>query len=280
LEETKSNNVYFPRPGKIEIIQNPEIEKILNNNYNSFHSLVLCSNNFTIPNKNEHDHTISDGMDTDLEITKNIKLPNKFQISKNENLDVNSKIVIEFNNHPLLKKINSSYHLRRKISTKLQKDIKNLINSLIREFGRNKCLPYMTSNSKKFRENVKIDTLKCYGELTIEKYICEEGLDKDNPNQLNNKTVIENIEKLYMSEEKNETIKKLYHLIKSTLVKDYFHEFLNSNRYKRSKEKDLEKYQMKLNNIFKNSEEKKIQFLKIYSMKYDDIAFNYFGKEN
>ena len=71
----------------------------------------------------------------------------------------------------------SIYHLKRKITTKLQTDIRNIINGYITRINmKNKDfkLPFLLPNSKLFREDVKNDTLKKIKSITISKYVCED----------------------------------------------------------------------------------------------------------
>lgn len=247
-------DTYLPRHVKIEIIQDLEI----------------------------HLSTHSDNLEEEQEIkthsqnneNQNTKI--KFQINNIEESRISNDKITEFNTHPLLKKINSSYHLKRKISTKLQNEIRETINQLIKSYGGRKCLPYLTANSKEFRENVKNESLRKLSQLSIGKYICEEY--EDSKKIHSNKKVIERIEELYSQDSTNPELKKMNHFINKTIVKDYFIKFLTGNNFKKCLEKDLAKYKSKIYSLLQNeSEVKKQQFVKIYAMKYEEIAKNYFN---
>ena len=81
--------------------------------------------------------------------------------------------ITKFNTDPKLKKIHSIYHLKRKISTKLQNDIRNTINEFISRINLKKNgfkLPFLLPNNKLFREEVKNDIIKKIKNITISKY--------------------------------------------------------------------------------------------------------------
>jgi hypothetical protein len=265
------SNVYVPRQVKLVVL--PKNEEFL----------ITCPSSFQIPAKcTEVNMNVNVNMNNEIPNDQNISKSSsanlKFSVSK---ISFSEKTITEFNNHPKLKKINSTYHLKRKISTKLQNDIKISINSLIQQFNQtgNFKIPQIAAHSKEFRENVKNDSLKEYGNLTIARYICEDvqaerSIISNRKN--NNYAIIELIEKLYESCE-NDIIKKLNSLLNKTLVKDYYEDFLKSQRYRKCFQKDVEKYKRKLDNEnFNFKEEKRNQFAEIYSEKYDGIARKYF----
>lgn len=251
------NQVYVPRQVKVVVL-------------NKLDDLSITQqNSFEITN--QHDPI------RELNETKPTRI--KFSTSK---LNFSDKTITEFNNHPKLKKINSAYHLKRKIATKLQNDIKTAINTLIQQinYENNFKIPLMSANTKEFRENVKNECLKEYGNLTIAKYICEDVQSERSSKRNANQSVVELIEKLHESMPEDTNLKKLIQLLNMTIVKDYYENFLGSSRYTKYLKSDTEKYKAKLSNQnFNLSEEKKKQFAQIYAEKYGGIARTYFVGE-
>jgi hypothetical protein len=237
---------------------------------------VTTENSFQIMPNNK----IKNNLKSMTKSEENAIVRPKFCVTKNY---FSYEIVTEFNNHPKLKKINSSYHLKRKISTKLKNDLKGIVNSLIRSINLdlNLALPLMTHNSKEFRENVKNEFLKIYGNQTVGKYISEDFLiNRKQPKSIGlekNKKLIANIEELYQSSKGNQYLNKLMYLLNQTLIKEFFKQFLESPRYKKCFEKDVKKYTEKLDELEKFNFNKKKIFIDIYSLKYDAIAQSYFG---
>jgi hypothetical protein len=265
------NNYYqihsaFPRQVKLVVLQKEEAEK---EKYS-----VANANSFYIKGGSNTETQISDS-NSDSELSNHKP---KFTVTKHI---YSNELMTEFNNHPKLKKINSSYHLKRKISTKLQNDLKDSINSLLVQINAelNLKLPLMTHNSKEFRENVKNEFLKLYGNQTVAKYVCEDVLvERKQPTSVgleNNKKLIAKIEELYLIYSECSPLKKLFTLFHKTLVKDFYAQFLNSSRYTKCEEKDIMKYAQKLDSIEFSRETKKI-FSEIYALKYDGIAKSYF----
>ena len=141
-------------------------------------------------------------------------------------------------------------------------------------------LPFISPNSKQFREDIKIESLKKNKNLTIGKYISEEVQNAERSlNNNNNYKVIQKIEKMYENynndDDNFEIIKKLYFLINKTIVFDYYEQFLKSERFKKCFEKDLMKYHNKIKN-FKFSKEKIDLYCEIFKEKYEGIAKSYF----
>ena len=185
--------------------------------------------------------------------------------------------ITKFNTDPKLKKIHSIYHLKRKISTKLQNDIRNTINEFISRINLKKNgfkLPFLLPNSKLFREDVKNDTLKKIKSITISKYVCEDIQIAGRSLNIHNLNVSQKIEEKYFIFNDCDMI-KLYNLMFKTLIYDYYEEFLNSDRFKKCFEKDLAKYSEKLKNL-NYSLEKSELYKRIFKEKYEGIAKCYF----
>lgn len=194
---------------------------------------------------------------------------------------ITSKVITEFNTNQKLKKIHSTYHLKRKVTTKFQNDIKNYLNKLIAALNMNNMgykLPFVSPNSKNFREDVKIESLKKYRDITIGKYISEDVNNAGRSLNMDNIALIEKIEKIYENDPTNELIKQIYFLLTRTIVSDYYDKFLHSERFKNCFEKDIEKYCEKLSAL-QFSEEKKEIYKKIFKEKYEGIANSYFACE-
>ena len=194
-----------------------------------------------------------------------------------DNISLSNGEITKFNTDPKLKKIHSIYHLKRKITKKLQTYIRNINNGYITRINmKNKDfkLSFLLPNSKLFREDVKNDSLKKIKSITISKYISEDiqiagrSLNKHNIN------VLSKIETIYMNCEDIE-IKKLYDLLFKTSVYDYYESFLNSERFKKCFDKDLAKYSEKLKNL-NYSIEKAEMYKRIFREKYEGIAKCYF----
>ena len=194
---------------------------------------------------------------------------------------ITSKVITEFNTNQKLKKIHSTYHLKRKVTTKFQNDIKNYLNKMIAALNMNNMgykLPFVSPNSKNFREDVKIESLKKYRDIAIGKYISEDVNNAGRSLNMDNIALIEKIEKIYENDPKNELVKQIYFLLTRTIVSDYYDNFLHSERFKNCFEKDIEKYCEKLSAL-QFSEEKKEIYKKIFKEKYEGIANSYFACE-
>ena len=238
---------FQPKTVKITIVNNENDEKEeIHKNKNLF----LVSN-----------HDISDST-----------LENTF-----DNISISNNEITKFNTDPNLKKIHSIYHLKRKINTKLQNDIRNTINNYISKFNmKNKDfkIPFLFSNSKSFREDVKNDTFKKIKCITISKYICEDLQIAGRSLNIHNLNVSKKIEEIYFICN-NDEIKKIYNLLYKTYVYEYCEEFFNSERFKKCFEKDLAKYLEKLKKL-NYSFEKTDLYKRIFKEKYEDIAKYFF----
>ncbi len=194
-----------------------------------------------------------------------------------DNISLTNGEITKFNTDPKLKKIHSIYHLKRKISTKLQNDIRNTINFYISQFNmknKNVKIPFLIPNSKLFREDVKNDSLKKIKSITISKYVCEDIQIAGRSLNINNLNVSQKIEEKYLNFNDSDMV-KLYNLMFKTLVYDYYEAFLNSERFKKCFEKDLAKYSEKLKNL-NYSLEKSELYKRIFKEKYEDIAKYFF----
>jgi len=194
-----------------------------------------------------------------------------------DNISLTNGEITKFNTDPKLKKIHSIYHLKRKISTKLQNDIRNTINFYISQFNmknKNVKIPFLIPNSKLFREDVKNDSLKKIKSITISKYISEDIQIAGRSLNIHNLNVSQKIEEKYLNFNDSE-MSKLYKLMFNTLVYDYYEAFLNSERFKKCFEKDLAKYSEKLKNL-NYSLEKSELYKRIFKEKYEGIAKCYF----
>ena len=207
---------------------------------------------------------------------------NVLKLQLKEHKTITYKIITEFNTNPKLKKIHSTYHLKRKVTTKFQNDIKNTLNHLISSLNminKNFKLPFVAPNSKNFREDVKIESLKNYKHLTIAKYISEDVNNAERSLNMANVALISKINDLKENEDTNCEIKQIYDLLNNTCVVDYYNEFLNSERFKKCFEKDIEKYVEKLEGIGGLSKERKYIYKIIFKEKYEGIAKSYFSCE-
>ena len=134
--------------------------------------LFLISSSSSSPKSTKSSHSQKTNHTTKLTPPLNV-----LKLHLKEQKAITYKIITEFNTNPKLKKIHSTYHLKRKVTTKFQNDIKNTLNHLISSLNmtnKNFKLPFVAPNSKNFREDVKIDSLKNYKHLTIAKYISED----------------------------------------------------------------------------------------------------------
>jgi len=293
-EKNDFQSIQLPRQVKIVVLYREE-ENVDNNLENEL--TISNSNSIQLDfNENKYDNLEKLSSETQTSETHsetdqsqhtqmNLNTPPKFSVSK---FCFSNEILTEFNNFSKLKKINSSYHIKRKISTKLQNDIKSYVNNLISSINQElKCsLPLVTCNSKEFRENVKNEFVRSYGDQPISKYISEDVIVvRKNPTKAgrvtNNKFLLQKIENLLESKDKScKNLKILVSFLNNTLVKDFYAEFLNSPRYSKCLEKDLEKYAKKISSKSINlnfSEEKKSIFTQIYRTKYDGVAKSFFS---
>ena len=183
--------------------------------------------------------------------------------------------ITKFNNDEKLKKIHSTYHLKRKVSSKLQNQVRNHTNNLIdkcnKELNNNVKIPYIVPFSKIFREDVKIDSFKKIKNSTIDKYLIEDIQCAGRSLNIKNSNIIELIKDIKEKHGENEHVKKLYNFVFKNIVNDYYNEFLESNDFKNCMEKDIQKYIEKLNSL--DYPEEKVQiYKKIFKEKYEGIA--------
>lgn len=188
--------------------------------------------------------------------------------------------ITEFNTNPKLRKIHSTYHLKRKFTTKFQNDIKSALNKLISNINMNYLdssskLPFVAQNTKGFREDVKIESLQKIKDLTIAKYISEETQVAGRSLNWDNYSLNEKVIQLY-SKDKSKLIKCLYEMLNKTVVFDYYSNFLSGERFKKCFEKDMLKYKQKLEGM-KFSKSKMDVYMAIFREKYTGIAKNYFS---
>jgi hypothetical protein len=275
-----SNQNFIPKIAKVQIIKK-------NNENNNNFIQNENNNNKNIKNKfnqkSKKLFSISSSLNNNNNNINNIEeSTNEFSID-NISIITNDEIT-KFNTDSKLKKIHSTYHLKRKFTTKLQNDVKDNLNKLIAEINMNmklkNKLPFISPNSKQFREDIKIESLKKNKNLTIGKYISEEVQNAERSlNNNNNYKVIQKIEKMYENynndDDNFEIIKKLYFSINKTIVFDYYEQFLKSERFKKCFEKDLMKYHNKIKNL-KFSKEKIDLYCEIFKEKYEGIAKSYF----
>ena len=196
-------------------------------------------------------------------------------IDNNTNISfISENDITKFNNDKKLKKIHSTYHLKRKVSTKFQNHIKIFVNKLIMDFNRsnqNIKIPFLYPCSKAFREDVKIDTLKKIKYSTIGKYINEDIQCAGRSLNIKNAKIMDLVRDIAEKNEDNIYIKKLYDFLFKAIVVDYYNKFLGSNIFKTCLDKDLNKYIDKLN-TFKYPQEKINIYKKIFKEKYEGIA--------
>ena len=260
--------IIIPKKGEIKIIKNENAdnkggtgtEKI----FKKIFDVSCCnSNHDTLSELNTHEsHETHETHEQSIDNTVN----NISFISEND--------ITKFNNDKKLKKIHSTYHLKRKVSTKFQNQIKIYVNKLIMEFNRSSQLvkiPFLYPCSKTFREDVKIETLKKIKNSTICNYINEDIQCAGRSLNIKNAKIMELIKDIADKNKDNQYIKKLYDFLFKVNVVDYYNEFLGSNNFKTCLDKDLNKYIEKLNS-FNYPQEKINLYKKIFKEKYEGIA--------
>ena len=257
--------IIIPKKGEIKIIktENEESKGGTEKIYKKIFDVSCCSNNHdTISELNSHEsHETHETHEQSIDNTANISF-----ISEND--------ITKFNNDKKLKKIHSTYHLKRKVSTKFQNQIKIYVNKLIMEFNRSNQsvkIPFLYPCSKAFREDVKIETLKKIKNSTIGNYINEDIQCAGRSLNIKNSKIMALIKDIADKNEDNKYIKKLYDFLFKVNVVDYYNEFLSSNSFKTCLDKDLNKYIEKLNG-FKYPQEKINLYKKIFKEKYEGIA--------
>ena len=182
--------------------------------------------------------------------------------------------ITKFNNDEKLKKIHSTYHLKRKVSSKLQNQVRNSANNLIDKCNKildNIKIPYFAVFSKIFREDVKIDNLRKIKNCTLDKYLKEDIQCAGRSLNIKNSKIIELIKDINEKYGEKEPIKKLNDFLFKNIVIDYYNDFLESDDFKICMDKDVQRYIEKLNSL--DYPEDKIQlYKKIFKEKYEGIA--------
>ena len=244
----------IPKKGEITILEN---------NTDVFDVLKSSRKLFEVNNDMKHD-TYSDTSTHDHSLDFNFNF-----ITEND--------ITKFNNDEKLKKIHSTYHLKRKVSTKLQNQLRNCVNNMIEKCNKvikNK-IPFLSPFSKMFREDVKIDSFKKIKNCTLDKYFKEDIQVAGRSLNIKNSKVIELIKDIYENNKENENIKKLNDFVFNSIIIDYYNEFLDSNDFKSCMEKDIQKYVDKLYSL-EYSEDKISMYKKIFKEKYEGIAKSLF----
>ena len=242
---------FIPKKGEIEILENNnDIGDELSKEKNSKKIFeVSCEANHDTYSDSSTQHSVSFNFITESDITK-------------------------FNNDEKLKKIHSAYHLKRKVSSKLQNQIRNHANSLIANCNKNLKnveIPFFVPFSKIFREDVKIGSFKKIKNSTLDKYLIEDIRCAGRSLNIKNLKIIELIKDIKEKNSENEHVKKLYDFIFKNIVNDYYNDFLESDGFKKCMQKDVQKYIEKLNSL--DYLEDKIQmYKKIFEEKYEGIA--------
>ncbi len=183
--------------------------------------------------------------------------------------------ITKFNNDLKMKKIHSTYLLKKKVSTKFRNQVRVHANCLIQDYNKNNPngiqIPLLVSCTKIFREDVKINTFQKIKNCTIDKFINEDIQQEGRSLNMKNFQIIELIKKIAEKNEDNVYIKNITKFLFKTIVIEYYNDFLKSNNYKSCLKKDLRKYTEKLKAL--NYTENKIQiYKKIFRQKYDGIA--------
>ena len=275
----KSTQIIVPKKGEIKIIESDNKEHVNNTiktKEKNFKKLFEVSNcelaHDNISDSSIHDtHETHETHDSHESHETHDTSTHEHQIEFNI---INENDITKFNTDQKLKKIHSTYHLKRKVSTKFQNQIKIHANNLIMECNKNNPhvkIPFLYPCTKAFREDVKIDTFKKIKNCTIEKYINEDIQCAGRSLNIKNVKIIELIKDITEKYEDNIYIKRLNEFLFKTIVIDYYNEFLESNNFKSCLEKDLQKYMEKLNSLG-YSEDKIHLYKKIFKEKYEGIA--------
>jgi len=256
-----NKQIIVPKKGQIKIIEgeNDATNNTQEKNYKKIFDVSNCQTSHDTSSESVSHETHEQSIDN----------------SANNNINfICEKDIIKFNGDKKLKKIHSIYHLKRKVCTKLQNQIKSDINKLIIDFNKSSStikIPFLYPCSKQFREDVKLDTLKTIKNLTMAKYINEDIQSAGRSLNIKNTKIVDLIVDIAEKNKDNIYIKKLYDFIFNTIVVDYYNDFLGSNSFKTCLEKDLNKYIDKLNS-FKYPNEKIQIYKKIFKEKYEGIA--------
>ena len=182
--------------------------------------------------------------------------------------------ITKFNNDEKLKKIHSTYHLKRKVSSKLQNQLRNHANNLI-----DKCnkelkdikIPFFVSFSKIFREDVKIDSFRKIKNSTLDKYFKEDIQCAGRSLNIKNSKIVELIKDINEKYGETDSVKNLNNFLFKNIIIDYYNNFLESDDFKSCMDRDIQRYIEKLDSL--DYSEDKIQiYKKIFKEKYEGIA--------
>ena len=252
----KRTEIFVPKRAEVKIIKEDETEQKKEKNSKKIFEVCtgeICHDNLsdisTHDHEQEHYHE-----DANLNF-----------ITEND--------ITKFNNDQKMKKIHSTYHLKRKVITKFQNQVKLYVNNLIMECNKSieKKIPFLSPCTKAFREDVKIETFKKIKNCTIEKYVAEDIQSAGRSLNMNNFQIINLIKDIADKYDNNADVKKLKNFLEKNLIIDYYNEFLESNNFRACLEKDLKKYVEKLVQL--NYPEEKIHmYKKIFKEKYEGIA--------
>ena len=259
-----NSQILVPKKVDIKIIEKEENDEIDEKNKNNKEKKIKKL--FEVSNSDSNHDTVS-------EISTNIPHDHG-QVRCFELNIITENDITRFNNDQKLKRIHSTYHLKRKVSTKFQNQVKIHANNLIKECNKNVPnlnIPFLFPFSKIFREDVKIDTFQKIKNCTIDKYIKEDIQSAGRSLNIKNSKIIELIKDIFEKNEDNIYIKKLNDFLFKTIVLDYYNEFLENNSFKSCLEKDLEKYIEKMKSL-NYSEDKISLYKKIFKEKYEGIA--------
>lgn len=273
--------VIIPKQVEIKIIKNET-----NDYFNTISTTTTTNEENSLENKPKYKNIFDVIKINNSNENKNIN-NNIFSSTDSSFIEnnINEKVITKFNTDIKLKKIHSTYHLKRKLSTKFQNEIKLQINKLIIECNnqllsenKNIRIPLLAPFSKSFREDVKLDSLAKIKNISIKNYILED-IDSQNVGRSLNKKNLQLwqvIQKISDEMEiKNESFKKLKNFLENSIVYDFYKEFLNSKRLEICVENDMKKYLDKLQRLGYSKE--KIDLYKvIYKEKYLGIAKGYF----
>ena len=264
----KNTQILIPKKGEIKIIENQsensegDMNNIRGKNFKKLFEVSTC--------EIAHD-TVSYSSTHDSHDTHDTHETHEHSVEFNI---INENDITKFNTDQKLKKIHSIYHLKRKVSTKFQNQIKIHANNLIMDYNKNNPntkIPFLYPCTKTFREDVKIDTFKKIKNCTIDKYINEDIQCAGRSLNIKNAKIIDLIKDITEKYGNNIYIKRLNDFLFKTVVIDYYNKFLESSNFKSYLDKDLQKYVEKL--IALNyPEEKILLYKKIFKEKYEGIA--------
>ena len=171
--------------------------------------------------------------------------------------------------------------MKRKVSSKLQNNIRNNANNLIDKCNKvldNIKIPLFNVFSKIFREDVKIDNLRKIKNCTLDKYLQEDIQCAGRSLNIKNSKIVELIKDIKEKYGEKEPIKKLSDFLFKNIIIDYYSDFLESYDFKICMDKDVQRYVEKLNSL-DYSEEKIQLYKKIFKEKYEGIAKGLFDSD-